>query len=131
PGAGDPVNNPEMGAMIETLDKGVGRILERLEGHGLAERTIVVFYSDNGGLERLQSQAPFRGGKATIWEGGVRVPLAVRWPGVVEPGSADDSLVISDDFFPTFADIVGAPAPDDVDGVSLLPLLTRSGALAR
>lgn len=131
PGADDPVNNPEMGAMIETMDEGIGRILERLDDYGLAQRTIVVFYSDNGGLERLQSQAPFRGGKATIWEGGVRVPLAVRWPGVVEPGSADDSLVISDDFFPTFADIVGVSVADDIDGVSLVPLLTQSGSLAR
>ena len=131
PGAEDPVNNPEMGAMIETMDEGIGRILERLDDHGLAQRTIVIFYSDNGGLERLQSQAPFRGGKATIWEGGVRVPLAVRWPGVVEPGSADDSPVVSHDFFPTFAEIVGEPVADDIDGVSLVPLLTQSGSLAR
>ena len=84
PGADDPVNNPAMAAMIETMDVGLGQILDRIEEHGLTERTIVIFYSDNGGFEQLQAQDPFRGGKAMIWEGGIRVPLAVKWPGVVE-----------------------------------------------
>src|SRR5690606_12590654 len=90
------------------------------------------FYSDNGGLERLQDQAPFRGGKATIWEGGLRVPLAVRWPGVVEPGSVSDELVISDDFFPTLAEIVGERnLPEGIDGVSLVPVLKQAGGTDR
>ncbi len=132
PGADDPVNNPVMGAMIETMDRGIGRILDRLDQHGLTDRTIVIFYSDNGGLERLQDQAPFRGGKATIWEGGLRVPLAVRWPGVVEPGSVSDELVISDDFFPTLAEIVGERnLPEGIDGVSLVPVLKQAGGTNR
>jgi len=132
PGADDPVNSPIMGAMIETMDTGFGQILDRIEEHGLTERTIVIFYSDNGGFEQLQAQDPFRGGKAMIWEGGIRVPLAVKWPGVVEPGSASDELVISDDFFPTIADILGVDElPADIDGLSLLPVLDGSGALDR
>ena len=132
PDADDPVNNPVMGAMIETMDAGFGRILRRIEEHGLTERTIVIFCSDNGGFEQLQKQDPFRGGKAMIWEGGIRVPMAVRWPGVVEPGSTNDDLVISDDFFPTIADILGVDElPADIDGMSILPALDGSGPLGR
>lgn len=132
PGADEPVNNPIMGAMIETMDIGVGRILDRLDAHGLSEHTLVIFYSDNGGFEQLQAQDPFRGGKAMLWEGGLRVPLAVKWPGVVEAGSRSDELVTSDDFFPTFADALGISGlPADVDGLSLVPALTGKGALGR
>ncbi len=132
PNSDDPINNPVMGAMIETMDIGIGRILDRLRAYGLSERTIVIFYSDNGGFEQLQSQAPFRGGKAMLWEGGLRVPLAIRWPDVVEAGAASDVLVTSDDFFPTIADIFGvANLPADIDGLSLLPVLNGSGHLDR
>lgn len=132
PGAEDSVNNPVMGAMIETMDLGIGRILKRLDDLGLSQRSIVIFYSDNGGFEQLQSQAPFRGGKAMLWEGGLRVPLAIKWPGVVEPGSLSDALVTSDDFFPTIAEIFEvADLPDEIDGLSLLPVLTKSSALER
>ena len=132
PGATDPVNNPLMGAMIETLDNSVGRILDRIEENGLADSTVVIFLSDNGGLERLQDQAPLRGGKATIWDGGLRVPLAIRWPGVVEPGSVNHDLVITDDFFPTIAEIVGASSvPEDLDGISLVPLLKQLPGVER
>ena len=132
PKASDPVNNPIMGAMIETMDTGFGQILDRIEEHGLTERTIVIFYSDNGGFEQLQAQDPFRGGKAMIWEGGIRVPMAVKWPGVVEPGSTNDELITSDDFFPTIAGILDVDElPADIDGLSLLPVLDGSGALDR
>ena len=132
PGADDPVNNPIMGAMIETMDTGFGQILDRIEEHGLTERTIVIFYSDNGGFEQLQAQDPFRGGKAMIWEGGIRVPLAVKWPGVVEPGTVSDELITSDDFFPTIADILDVDElPDDIDGLNFLPVLDGSGSLDR
>ncbi len=132
PGADDPVNNPVMGAMIETMDRGIGRILERIDAHGLSDQTIVIFYSDNGGFEQLQAQDPFRGGKAMLWEGGLRVPLAVKWPGVVEAGSVSDELVTSDDFFPTLAEVLGvSDLPADIDGVSLLPALTATRPLGR
>ena len=131
-GVEDSVDNPVIGAMIETLDRGVGRIMEKLDQLDLTQNTIVVFYSDNGGLKLLQSQEPLRGGKAMIFEGGSRVPLAVRWPGVVEPGSSCEVPVISDDFFPTFAEIVNHQAlPGDLDGHSLVPLLKQNGKLNR
>jgi arylsulfatase A len=132
PGAGDPVNNPIMGAMIETMDYGIGQILDKLEELELTEKTIVIFYSDNGGFEQLQDQAPFRGGKAMVFEGGIRVPLAIKWPGVVRPGSKNDELVISDDFFPTLAAILDhEELPAGIDGISLLPALTGEGPLDR
>ena len=132
PDADNAVNNATMGAMIETMDIGIGRILDRLQAHGLSEQTIVIFYSDNGGFEQLQSQAPFRGGKAMLWEGGLRVPLAVKWPGVVEASSVSDALVTSDDFFPTIADIFGvADLPADIDGLSFLPVLDGSDEFDR
>ncbi len=91
----------------------------------------MIFYSDNGGLEQLQDQAPFRGGKAMVFEGGIRVPLAVKWPGVVEPGSSCDDMVISDDFFPTFAEILGDESSGELDGTSLLTLWKGEGHLQR
>ncbi len=131
-GSDDPVNNPVMGAMIETMDNGIGQILAKLEEHGLTEKTIVVFYSDNGGFEQLQKQDPLRGGKAMIFEGGIKVPMAIKWPGVVEAGTKSDVPVISDDFFPTFADILNVSEIDkDIDGLSLMPLLTGTGTLNR
>ncbi len=132
PDSDDPVNTPIMGAMIETMDNGIGEILAKLEEHGLTEKTIVVFYSDNGGFEQLQDQAPFRGGKAMVFEGGIRVPLAIKWPGVIKPGMKNDELVISDDFFPTFAEILGTETiPENIDGLSLMPALTGEGSLNR
>ncbi len=132
PGVESRVNNPIMGAMMETMDDGVGRILERIDQYGLTDRTIVIFYSDNGGFEQLQAQDPFRGGKAMIWEGGIRVPMAIKWPGIVEPGTTNDELVVSDDFFPTLAEIMQVPITDpDIDGLSLMPALTQSDSLDR
>jgi arylsulfatase A-like enzyme len=128
----NPVHNPVMGAMIERMDWGIGKILRRLEELGLAERTLVVFMSDNGNVKALEDQYPFRGGKAMLYEGGIRVPLAIRWPGVVKPGSVCSTPVISNDFFPTFAEIAGmSHLARDVDGVSLVPLLRGGKRLDR
>ena len=125
-------NEPTMGAMIEHMDDTIGQLLDTLDELSLSDHTVVVFFSDNGGLELLQDQEPLRGGKAMQWEGGIRVPLAIRWPGVVEPGSVSHVPVSSIDFFPTLADIVGAePSAADVDGVSLVPLLRQTGPLDR
>ena len=130
--SGDPVNNPIMGAMIETMDNGIGRILKKLDELGLTDKTIVVFYSDNGGYEMLQSQYPYRGGKAMVFEGGIRVPLAIKWPGKVKPGSICNDFVISDDFFPTFADILNEKkVPENLDGISLLPAILGKAKLNR
>lgn len=133
PRADQPVNNAVMAAMIETMDQQIGRLMETLERLKLRESTIVVFMSDNGNVMALQSQAPFRGGKATIWEGGLRVPLAVSWPGRIPAGSVSHEPVITHDWFSTLMDISGTPyEPRLHDGVSLWPILSgRSATLGR
>jgi len=136
---GNPQHDPVYAAMISSLDENVGRILQKLEELGLAERTVVVFMSDNGGLvyegkskAPVTSNAPLRAGKGHLYEGGIREPMMIRWPGVTRPGVCDVA-VSSIDFFPTLAEIAGArPNPRwSVDGVSLTPLLRRTGTLRR
>ena len=128
-----PENHPVVGAMIERLDLGVGRVLDSLERLGISDRTVVIFFSDNGGLERDADQTPLRAGKANLYEGGIRVPLIVRWPDAVPAGSVCRSPVISDDFLPTLLEIAGLElsSNDQLDGLSLLPLLRESGPLER
>ena len=106
-GADLPRNNPVIAAMIEDLDNSVGRLLKKLDELKIADKTIVIFFSDNGGLERAAKQTPLRSGKANLYEGGIREPLVVRWPGVTRPGSICSEPVISVDFFPSFLDILG------------------------
>lgn len=128
----DKVDNPIMGAMIDRMDMEIGRILDKLDELKLTDKTIVVFFSDNGGFKYLQDQAPLRGGKAMVFEGGIRVPLAIRWPGVIEPGSVSHEPVISNDFWPTFADVASAhPNVKNIDGLSLIPILDGKGKLNR
>ena len=132
PGSGEPVNHPVMGAMIERMDRGIGQLLDKLDELGLTENTIVMFYSDNGGLEQEQSQAPLRKGKATLFDGGLKVPLAVRWPDVAQAGSRCRTPVISNDLFNTFLEMAGMePTRKGVDGESLVPLLKQNGPLKR
>jgi arylsulfatase A-like enzyme len=125
---------PVYAAMLESLDQSVGRILDTLAQFGLDERTIVVFTSDNGGLSTSEgsptSNAPWRAGKGWLYEGGVRVPLLVKWPGVTKPGATNGTPAISMDLFPTLLEAVGLPARPQahVDGVSLVPVL-RGGQL--
>src|SRR5690606_30200010 len=89
----------------------------------LARNTIVIFYSDNGGLASDASQAPLRAGKAWLYEGGIRVPLLIRWPGVIRAGRVSGALVSSYDFMPAFCELLNVPSPENLDGISLLPLL--------
>lgn len=117
-------NNPVLGAMVEVLDRETGRVLDALDRLGLAENTIVIFFSDNGDFFGREGLKPFYGSKGDIYEGGVRMPLLMRWPGVVSPGSESDALISSVDFFPTLAEAAGLRVNDpDVDGVSFLPAL--------
>lgn len=121
-------------AMIETMDHLVGRVLTALDELGLTENTLVVFTSDNGGHPHYVAGDPLRGGKWTLYEGGVRVPLLVRWPGRTAAGAVSETPVTGTDFFPTFCEAAGAtPAGDrSRDGLSLVPLLAgRSRTLAR
>jgi arylsulfatase A-like enzyme len=129
-------SHPEYAAMIESVDESVGRVLRKLEELNLVNDTIVIFNSDNGGVvgrRHITSNEPLREEKATLYEGGIRVPLIVRWPGLTKPGSVSDIPVISTDFFPTIVEMSGAPAParGAVDGVSLVPLLRQQGGLQR
>jgi arylsulfatase A len=120
-------------AMVEHLDNEVGRLLAKLEELGLADNTVVIFTSDNGGLSRVTSNAPLREGKGAPYEGGIRVPLIVRWPGKVKAGSECEVPVHAVDFYPTYVALGGAALPADhpLDGESLLPLLTQTGSLQR
>jgi len=128
-------NKPQMGAlghrnatyaaMIKHLDDSVGRIMATLEAQGLDQNTLIVFASDNGGAEYTTStdNAPFKGGKATMYEGGVRVPLVYYWPGKYEGGVWCDSVVSAYDHLPTFAAITGNNIPAALDGVDLTGIL--------
>lgn len=129
---GDPQRCPTMGAMVETLDANVGRLLDALDRLQLTNDTLVVFTSDNGGNMYNEvegapptSNAPLRSGKGNAYEGGCRVPLIVSWPGVVEAGSVSHEISSTVDWFPTILDITGRSAPADqvLDGTSLLPAL--------
>lgn len=127
-------NDPIYAAMIESMDDSVGRIMRTLDETRTADRTVLLFTSDNGGLSApewklkpVTSNAPLREGKGHVYEGGIREPLIVRWPGV-KP-RVEHAPVCSIDFLPTFADAAGARAPA-VDGVSLKPLITNGAALA-
>ena len=136
----NPQHNPIMGAMVETMDSCLGRVLDTLDELGLTENTIVFFTSDNGGVSwrdvegaPVTSNLPLRNGKGSIYEGGTREPLVVAWPGRVEPGAHSDALVQSIDYHPTVLEMAGLkPKQGQVlDGVSIVPALTKSGPLSR
>ncbi len=126
-------NNATYAAMVESTDDSVGKVLATLDELKLADNTLVVFFSDNGGYGPATSMVPLRGSKGMLYEGGIREPMIVRWPGRVTPGSRCDVPVIGIDFYPTFLEAAGAKKPDGytLDGESLLPLLTQSGSLKR
>ena len=133
-------HNPVYAAMIDSVDQGVGRILGKLDELGIADHTVVFFFSDNGGLryegkakDFVTSNAPLRAGKGFLYEGGIREPMMVRWPSVVKPGSTCDVPVISVDFFPTILEMAGikhSPQPV-LDGVSISRLLKGGRPLHR
>ena len=107
-------NHPIYAAMVESLDSSVGRIMDKLAELGLDKNTVLIFTSDNGGLSTSEgsptSNMPLRGGKGWGYEGGIREPLLVRWPGVTKPGSVSHDPVISTDYYPTLLAIAGLPA---------------------
>lgn len=127
--------NPVYAAMIASVDESVGRVLKVLDELGLADHTVVMFSSDNGGVggylrEGLKNagdvtdNAPLRSGKGSLYEGGIRAPLIVRWPGVTRPGTGCAVPAAHVDLYPTFVELAGAPRPSQpLDGQSLVPLL--------
>lgn len=149
----NPQRNPVYAAMVESLDDSVGRVLDALDECGIADRTIIIFFSDNGGISwggkgdaiehkstRFQpdmtapptSNLPLRNGKASLYEGGVREPCIVVWPGVTKSGTTNDAMIQSIDWMPTLLEMAGVPLPKNAkpDGLSLAPLL-RGGTLER
>jgi len=135
--------NPTYAAMIESVDKGVGRIMDKLSELRLTDNTVMIVSSDNGGVggyrelgikgAEITSNAPLRGGKGMLYEGGIRVPLIIRWPDAVKPGTRCGIPVISVDFYPTLLEIAGAPSPRSqaLDGESIISLLKGAGSLKR
>lgn len=126
-------DNPDFASMVAAVDDSVGAILAALDKQGLADNTVVCFFSDNGGLctkpqPGPTSNLPLRAGKGWLYEGGVREPTIIRAPGITNPGSVSDTPVVSMDFFPTILEIAGLPAMPKLhnDGVSLVSVLKNS-----
>lgn len=126
-------------AMVESMDDGVGTLLDAVDAAGITDNTAIIFFSDNGGnmYDRPEgvsptSNAPFRGGKSTLFEGGVRVPCIVVWPGITEPGSRSDEIIQSIDFYPTLMNLLNISIPEDyvIDGIDITPAL-KGGTLSR
>ncbi|MDP6633699.1 MAG: sulfatase [Phycisphaerae bacterium] len=141
----DPKNeqkSPTYAAMVHSLDDAVGALLDAVDKKGVADRTIVIFISDNGGnmYNRIEadggvtptSNFPLRGGKASMYEGGIRVPCIVVWPGVVKPGARSDEIIQASDFYPTLLNGLAIDLPKNhrIDGVDITPAL-KGGKLDR
>ena len=111
---------PVYAAMVERMDSNLGRMLDKLDELGIADDTVVIFSSDNGAVATSSDNRPFRLGKANLYEGGVRVPLIIRWPGKTKPGSVSDAPTITEDLHATIVDLVDGAKPAEVlDGRSL------------
>lgn len=129
-------SRPDYAGLLEELDHAVGRIADAIDGLGLAKNTLLMFVSDNGGLEHEQngtlvtSNTPLRGEKGSLYEGGIRVPALARWTGVVPAGAVSDTPASTVDIYPTLLDVAGVPAPthQPLDGVALAPVLRNPRA---
>lgn len=126
----DPQHSPTYAAMVESMDDAVGTLLNEIDRLGIADRTIIVFFSDNGGNmydtvdgTTPTSNLPLRGGKATVYEGGTREPCIIAWPGLTKAGSRNDTVIQSEDFFPTFVKLLGLKTPPGqiFDGIDIAP----------
>ena len=128
----DPQNRPDYAAMVQSVDESIGRVMAKLDELGIADNTIVFFNSDNGGVHitKITSNAPLREGKGTMYEGGIREPLIIRWPRKVKPGSLCDTPVVSTDYYSTILNVAkdSPVSARTVDGMSLMPLITQTGA---
>ncbi len=127
-------------SLVEGMDKSLGDLMDWLEENGEADRTVIIFMSDNGGLaaepawrdgEVHTQNAPLRSGKGSLYEGGIRVPMIVCWPGTVQPGARCDNYVMIEDFYPTILEMAGIAINSEtatpVDGISFMPLLKETG----
>jgi uncharacterized sulfatase len=123
-------------AMLRALDRSVGQVVQKLEDEGLAENTIIILSSDNGGAGYIglpEVNAPYRGWKITLFEGGIRVPMFIKWPERIAPGTVVDTPVAHIDLMPTLAAAAGVTLPDDreIDGQNLLAAATGTGGITR
>ncbi|MEN6333478.1 MAG: sulfatase-like hydrolase/transferase, partial [Phycisphaerales bacterium] len=115
-------------ALIEHLDAGVGKVLDALKETGVADDTLVIFTSDNGGqLDLGASNGSLRAGKGDMYEGGIREPMCAAWPGRIDPGSRSDRVALTMDIFPTVCEAAGTPIDHPIDGASFLPTLLGRG----
>ncbi len=121
-------------AMVSRLDRHVGQIMDKLEELGISSNTLVIFTSDNGShsaggyhYSMNDSNAPFRGGKRDLYEGGIRVPTIAWWPGKIEPGSTSDHISYFPDMMPTFSQLANTYIPPNIDGISMVPTLLGEG----
>jgi arylsulfatase A len=129
---GPGLNDTRYGAMIEAMDLAIGRLLKALKKMDAEKDSLVIFTSDNGGFAGVSDCRPLRESKGHLYEGGIRVPMIVRWPGRVPPDTLCKVPVTSMDFYPTFLDIAGLkPSGKPIDGESLLPLFRETGKLTR
>ncbi len=124
---------PAYAAMVESVDESIGRIMRTLRELNLEQRTLVIFTSDNGGFASATNNSPLRANKGSNYEGGIRVPVIIKWPGHVKPGSVCNEPVISTDFYPTILAATGQKLrpSQHIDGQSLVPVLTGRGVLGR
>ncbi len=125
--------DPKYAAMVESVDDSVGRIMNTLRELKIDQRTLVIFTSDNGGFAKATDNSPLRANKGSNYEGGIRVPLIVKWPGQVAAGSMSSEPVISTDFYPTILAAAGLPLRphQHVDGANLVPVLREQGKIQR
>jgi arylsulfatase A-like enzyme len=131
-------DHPAFAGMVQSVDESVGRVTAKLEELGVADNTVVIFMSDNGGLSTVPREAPtsnlpLRAGKGWLYEGGIREPMIIKWPGVVKKGSVCSEPVTSTDFYPTMLEMADLRLRrrQHVDGVSLVPLLKGEDRLSR
>jgi arylsulfatase A-like enzyme len=131
-------DNPSYAGMVQSVDESIGRVMQKLEDLGVADNTAVIFMSDNGGLSTVPREGPtanlpLRAGKGWLYEGGIREPMLIKWPGVVKAGSVCDEPVTSTDFYPTMLEMAGLGLMPEqhIDGVSMVPLLKNKGNLKR
>jgi arylsulfatase A-like enzyme len=122
-------DHPTYAAMVESMDMAVGKVLDKIKDKGIEDETIIIFFSDNGGLSTSEgtptANTPLRTGKGWLYEGGIREPAIIKWPGETTPGSVSDAVITSMDFYPTILEMTGQPLRPDlhIDGKSLVPLL--------
>jgi len=131
-------DNPAYAGMVQSVDESVGRVMKKLAELGVDGNTAIIFMSDNGGLSTVAREGPtcnlpLRAGKGWLYEGGIREPMIIKWPGVVRPGGVCSEPVTSTDFYPTMLQMTGLPLTPEqhVDGVSMVPLLKGTGRLRR